>query len=132
MHFRCKTPALKAKKPVDNGRKPTSVKDEDGASVQDSDSDLLGAVEALIPVPVLITNSPLRGNCLQSLNEVPDSYDIDLESTLKTIKFELPTSDTSLSLPPTNFVIVPQSATDEIDNDQNQSFTFYLKNINRR
>lgn len=94
------------------------MKDED-TDIQDSDSDLLGAVQALIPVPVLMTHSPLRGNCLQSLNEVPDSYDIDLDSTLQTIKFDLLTSDTALTLPPANFVIVPQSATDDADNDQN-------------
>ena len=120
MPFRCTTPAPKAKKSVETGRKSPSVRVEDGDSRgHDSDSDLLGAVEALIPVPILVTNSPLRGNCLQSLNEVPDSYDIDLDSTLQTIKFQLQTSDTTLSLPPANFVIVPQSASDDVDNDQN-------------
>ena len=120
MPFRCTTPAPKAKKSVQTGRKSPSVTVEDSRG-QDSDSDLLGAVEALLPVPILITNSPLRGNCLQSLNEVPDSLDIDLDSTLQTIKFQLQTSDTALSLPPANFVIVPQSASDDVDNDQNNS-----------
>ena len=94
------------------------MKDEE--EVDGGQSDLLGRVEALIPVPVLITNSPLRGNCLHSLNEVPQSYDIDLESTLQTFKFDLPPSDTDLSLPPANIVIMsPAAATDHLDNDQN-------------
>ena len=88
--------------------------------VDGGQSDLLGKVQALIPVPVLITNSPLRGNCLHSLNEAPHphlSYDIDLDSTLQTLKFDLPPSDTDLSLPPANIVIVSQAAPDHVDND---------------
>ena len=94
------------------------MKDEEEAD--GGPSDLLGKVEALIPVPVLITNSPLRGNCLQSLNEVPhSSYDIDLDSTLQTFTFALPPSDTDLSLPPANIVIVSQADADHVDNDHN-------------
>ena len=93
------------------------MKDEEEAD--GGQSDLLGRVEALIPVPVIITNSPLRGNCLHSLNEVPHSYDIDLDSTLQTFKFDLPPTDTDLSLPPANIVIVPEAATDHLDNDHN-------------
>ena len=121
LHFRCKIPAPKAKKSlsVATGRKSTRLKDEEEGD--GGQSDLLGKVQALIPVPVLITNSPLRGNCLQSLNEVPhSSYDIDLESTLQTFKFTLPPSDTDLSLPPANIVIVSEApTTDPVDNDHN-------------
>ena len=119
LHFRCKTPAPKAKKSlsVETGRKSTRMKDEEEAD--GGQSDLLGRVEALSPVPVIITNSPLRGNCLHSLNEVPHSYDIDLESTLQTFKFDLPPSDTDLSLPPANIVIVSPAAADHLDHEQN-------------
>lgn len=114
---KCKTPAPKAKKSlsVETGRQSTRMKDEEEGD--GGQSDLLGRVEALIPVPVLITNSPLRGNSLHSLNEVPHSYDIDLDSTLQTFKFDLPPSDTDLSLPPANIVIV--SPADQADNDHN-------------
>ena len=93
------------------------MKDEEDAD--GGQSDLLGRVEALIPVPVIITNSPLRGNSLHSLNEVPHSYDIDLDSTLQTFKFDLAPTDTDLSLPPANIVIVTPAATDHVDNEQN-------------
>ena len=122
LHFRCKTPAPKAKKSlsVETGRKSTRMKDEEEGD--GGQSDLLGRVEALIPVPVLITNSPLRGNSLHSLNEVPHSYDIDLDSTLQTFKFDLPpSSDTDLSLPPANIVIASPTGADHLDNHLDQN-----------
>lgn len=119
---KCKTPAPKAKKSlsVETGRKSTRMKDEEEGD--GGQSDLLGRVEALIPVPVLITNSPLRGNSLHSLNEVPHSYDIDLDSTLQTFKFDLPpSSDTDLSLPPANIVIASPTGADHLDNHLDQN-----------
>ena len=47
-------------------------------------------VAALVPVPVMAPNSPLRNNSLHSLNPVPVSVNYNLEETLRRISFDLP------------------------------------------
>ena len=41
---------------------------------------------------------------------------------LFSIKFDLPPTDTDLSLPPANIVIVPEAATDHLDNDHSNIY----------
>ena len=86
-------PAPKAKK--SRGMKKTvlmkteesslTVKPAAGASVE-SGLD----VAALVPVPILVTNSPLRDNSLHSLNPVPAPVNFNFEETLRKISFDLP------------------------------------------
>ena len=66
------------------------------------ESNVLGQV--LVPVPVAMSNSPAREYSLQSLNEVPHNFDVDFDSTLQSISFEVPVN---INIPP---VVATKSA----------------------
>ena len=76
MPFRCKDPTPKAKR---------SVKLDNRIG---QETNVLGQV--LVPVPVAMTNSPAREYSLQSLNEVPHNFDVDFDSTLQSLNFDVP------------------------------------------
>ena len=68
----------------------------------DVGEDGLQDVAALVPVPVQVTNSPLRDNSLHSLNHVP-SLNFDLDNTFRSINLLQPLSNITVSTDPTEF-----------------------------
>lgn len=89
LHFRCKIPAPKAKKSR-GMKKSVSVKKEEPQKLPEPVSVASLDVAALVPVPVIAPNSPLRNNSLHSLKPVPVSINYNFEETVRRISFDLP------------------------------------------
>jgi len=103
---KCNIPAPKARKSSGRIRKQDDGEDDvhdvpDSAMV-DVGEDGLQDVAALVPVPVQVTNSPLRDNSLHSLNHVP-SLNFDLDNTFRSINLLQPLSNITVSTDPTEF-----------------------------
>ena len=94
LHFRCKIPAPKAKKSRGMKKAAQVKKDEPQKQLEASVASL--EVVALVPVPNIAPNSPLRNNSLHSLKPVPVSVNYNFEETLRRISFDLPIAPVSL------------------------------------